>query len=214
MPESVSGGTSFLSRLGSSRSTLSKEYRATVQLLDDAETLSIEFKKGDTGAAVFASVCDALNIAERDYFGLRYMDTYKNRVRSLISLPGLFGKEEASFFGLSLGVASVAGRVHFRGQLGSQASRGTFGSSNGAVNKRDCETREGGGIVWGSWEGHPLADGQAGNWTPEALCWAWMGAGLGRTVGGIWGREGLDRAKKTRPPLRMAAHGPNYPAYG
>lgn len=77
MPESVA--SSFLSRMGSRSSISNREYKATVQLLDDNETISVDFKKGDTGQVLFDYVCECLNIVEKDYFGLRYMDNFKNR---------------------------------------------------------------------------------------------------------------------------------------
>lgn len=52
--------------------------KCTVQLLDDA-AIQVEFKKNDLGSAILDHVCDYLNLAERDYFGLRYMDQNLHR---------------------------------------------------------------------------------------------------------------------------------------
>uniref|UniRef100_A0A915KJP1 FERM domain-containing protein n=1 Tax=Romanomermis culicivorax TaxID=13658 RepID=A0A915KJP1_ROMCU len=47
--------------------------QCTVQLLDDV-AIQVEFKKTDVGSDIFGQVCDHLNLVERDYFGLRFMD--------------------------------------------------------------------------------------------------------------------------------------------
>uniref|UniRef100_A0A914UNJ6 Moesin/ezrin/radixin homolog 1 n=1 Tax=Plectus sambesii TaxID=2011161 RepID=A0A914UNJ6_9BILA len=80
MPQSVSG-ESFFGRFSSSaRSSIaSKDHKATVQLLDDSETIQCEYKKNDTGQALLDYVCDYLNVVEKDYFGLRYQDANKHR---------------------------------------------------------------------------------------------------------------------------------------
>lgn len=80
MPQSVSG-ESFFGRFSSSaRSSLaSKELKATIQLLDDSETIQCEFKKSDTGQVLLDYVCETLNVVEKDYFGLRYQDVNKYR---------------------------------------------------------------------------------------------------------------------------------------
>ncbi|XP_003373352.1 FERM domain-containing protein 3 [Trichinella spiralis] len=67
----------MLSRVGS-YSTVSKVMRCKVFLLDDNNAIDVEYNKGDTGEQLLNQVCDQLNIAEKDYFGLRFVD--KNRV--------------------------------------------------------------------------------------------------------------------------------------
>ncbi|KAL1238892.1 FERM domain-containing protein [Trichinella spiralis] len=51
--------------------------RCKVFLLDDNNAIDVEYNKGDTGEQLLNQVCDQLNIAEKDYFGLRFVD--KNR---------------------------------------------------------------------------------------------------------------------------------------
>ncbi|KRZ52883.1 FERM domain-containing protein 5, partial [Trichinella nativa] len=70
--------STMLSRVGS-YSTVSKVMRCKVFLLDDNNAIDVEYNKGDTGEQLLNQVCDQLNIAEKDYFGLRFVD--KNRVR-------------------------------------------------------------------------------------------------------------------------------------
>ncbi|KRZ11949.1 FERM domain-containing protein 5, partial [Trichinella zimbabwensis] len=68
--------STMLSRVGS-YSTVSKVMRCKVFLLDDNNAIDVEYNKGDTGEQLLNQVCDQLNIAEKDYFGLRFVD--KNR---------------------------------------------------------------------------------------------------------------------------------------
>ncbi|KAE9553998.1 hypothetical protein FO519_002758 [Halicephalobus sp. NKZ332] len=70
------GGISIISRV-----TTFKTHRFTVvvQLLDDTEQLSLQFKGSELGQKVLDSVCDQLDIVEKDYFGLRYQDNNKYR---------------------------------------------------------------------------------------------------------------------------------------
>lgn len=67
---SISGRTSLTSR---------KDYKITVQLLDDNENIVQEFNKNANGQAVLDYVCEYLNIVEKDYFGLRFQDISKHR---------------------------------------------------------------------------------------------------------------------------------------
>jgi hypothetical protein len=78
----MSSPSSFFGRLTTSaRSSLisSKEYKATIQLLDDSETINTEYKKSDNGQVLLDYVCDYMNIIEKDYFGLRFQDANKHR---------------------------------------------------------------------------------------------------------------------------------------
>uniref|UniRef100_F1KV10 FERM domain-containing protein 5 n=1 Tax=Ascaris suum TaxID=6253 RepID=F1KV10_ASCSU len=72
--------SSFIGRI-SARSSLmsSRDYKATVQLLDDNETIYQEFKKSVEAQQILDYVCDFLNIVEKDYFGLRSQGTDKHR---------------------------------------------------------------------------------------------------------------------------------------
>lgn len=57
---------------------LDAEYSCKVRLLDDAE-ISCDFKKDSKGEDVFAHVCKEMDLVERDFFGLRYVDNNKQR---------------------------------------------------------------------------------------------------------------------------------------
>lgn len=63
----------------STKSTMSKEYKCTVQLLDDTQTMTVDFKKHDLGQAILDYICDMMNVVEKDYFGLRYVDSNRHR---------------------------------------------------------------------------------------------------------------------------------------
>ncbi|CAL8138232.1 unnamed protein product [Orchesella dallaii] len=62
-----------------SKNHLTGGYQCTVRLLDDAEILQCEFQPHHKGQFIMDFVCRQLNIAEKDYFGLRYVDTNKQR---------------------------------------------------------------------------------------------------------------------------------------
>ncbi|KAK0429453.1 hypothetical protein QR680_011385 [Steinernema hermaphroditum] len=55
------------------------DLRITVQLLDDSDTVTHEFKRSSTGQEVLDYVCQQIDIVEKDYFGLRYQDSNKHR---------------------------------------------------------------------------------------------------------------------------------------
>lgn len=61
-----------------SRSHLEGEFQCKVSLLDDTE-LTCDFKRDVKGQAVFDEVCKTLDLLEKDYFGLRYVDDAKQR---------------------------------------------------------------------------------------------------------------------------------------
>ncbi|XP_061450750.1 FERM domain-containing protein 5 isoform X2 [Rhineura floridana] len=69
----------MLSRLmsGSSRS-LERDYSCTVRLLDDSE-YSCTFQRDAKGQYLFDLLCHHLNLLEKDYFGIRYVDPDKQR---------------------------------------------------------------------------------------------------------------------------------------
>ncbi|ELT91322.1 hypothetical protein CAPTEDRAFT_180802 [Capitella teleta] len=54
-------------------------YSCTIRFLDDSEPLSVTFQKDTKGQWLVDHVCKELNLAERDYFGLRYVDSEKQR---------------------------------------------------------------------------------------------------------------------------------------
>ncbi|XP_069480292.1 FERM domain-containing protein 5 [Ambystoma mexicanum] len=69
----------MLSRLmsGSSR-TLDREYDCTVRLLDDSE-YTCTIQRDAKGQYLFDLLCHHLNLLEKDYFGIRYVDPDKQR---------------------------------------------------------------------------------------------------------------------------------------
>nr|XP_022330368.1 FERM domain-containing protein 5-like isoform X3 [Crassostrea virginica] len=50
------------------------ESQCSVRFLDDSEPLSLSFKKETPGQELFDQVCNKLNLVEKDYFGLRYVE--------------------------------------------------------------------------------------------------------------------------------------------
>lgn len=55
------------------------EYQCTIRFLDDSEPIQLFFKKDKLGHSLFDQVCAKLNLVEKDYFGLRYVDADKQR---------------------------------------------------------------------------------------------------------------------------------------
>ncbi|XP_033750839.1 FERM domain-containing protein 5-like isoform X2 [Pecten maximus] len=55
------------------------EYQCTIRFLDDSEPIQLSFKKDTLGHVLFEQVCNKLNLMEKDYFGLRYVDSEKQR---------------------------------------------------------------------------------------------------------------------------------------
>uniref|UniRef100_A0A8C1IS44 FERM domain containing 5 n=2 Tax=Cyprinus carpio TaxID=7962 RepID=A0A8C1IS44_CYPCA len=72
----------MLSRLmsGSDRS-LDREFNCTVRLLDDSE-YTCTVQRDAKGQWLFEQVCQHLNLLEKDYFGIRFVDPDKQRVSS------------------------------------------------------------------------------------------------------------------------------------
>lgn len=62
-----------------SKKDVNIEYKCTVRLLDDNEVLQCEFQNEHKGQYLLDYVCNALNLVEKDYFGLRYVDSHKQR---------------------------------------------------------------------------------------------------------------------------------------
>ncbi|GIY45989.1 FERM domain-containing protein 3 [Caerostris extrusa] len=50
-----------------------------VRLLDDTEVLQCDFQNEHKGQYLLDYTCNALNLLEKDYFGLRYVDAHKQR---------------------------------------------------------------------------------------------------------------------------------------
>ncbi|VDN50202.1 unnamed protein product [Dracunculus medinensis] len=79
--------SSFFGRISARTSLMSsKDCKMTVQLLDDSETISQEFKKNANAQVILDYICEYLNIVEKDYFGLRYQDHNKHRVSPNVGL--------------------------------------------------------------------------------------------------------------------------------
>uniref|UniRef100_A0AAF5Q250 FERM domain-containing protein n=1 Tax=Wuchereria bancrofti TaxID=6293 RepID=A0AAF5Q250_WUCBA len=72
--------TSLIGRISARTSLISaRDYKATVQLLDDNETIWQEFKKTSNAQIILDYICEYLNIVEKDYFGLRFQDFSRHR---------------------------------------------------------------------------------------------------------------------------------------
>ncbi|KAH8246767.1 hypothetical protein KR038_008651 [Drosophila bunnanda] len=54
-------------------------YKCTVRLLDDSDVLECEFQPFHKGIYLLEYLCGELEIKEKDYFGLRYVDASKQR---------------------------------------------------------------------------------------------------------------------------------------
>ncbi|KAL4228332.1 FERM domain-containing protein 5 [Mactra antiquata] len=68
-----------LFRKSRSKGDLQQEFQTTVRFLDDSEPIQLPFTKETLGQYVLDKVCDSLNLVEKDYFGLRYVDAEKQR---------------------------------------------------------------------------------------------------------------------------------------
>ncbi|XP_064475192.1 FERM domain-containing protein 5-like isoform X1 [Ornithodoros turicata] len=62
-----------------SKKDLNVEYKCTIRLLDDSEVLQCDFQHLHKGQYILDYVCSSLNLLEKDYFGLRYVDSHKQR---------------------------------------------------------------------------------------------------------------------------------------
>uniref|UniRef100_A0A3Q2ZAL9 FERM domain-containing protein n=1 Tax=Hippocampus comes TaxID=109280 RepID=A0A3Q2ZAL9_HIPCM len=60
---------------------LEREYSCTVRLLDDSE-YTCTIQRDAKGQYLFDLICHHLNLLEKDYFGIRYVDPDKQRVSS------------------------------------------------------------------------------------------------------------------------------------
>uniref|UniRef100_A0A8W7PWS8 Moesin/ezrin/radixin homolog 1 n=1 Tax=Anopheles coluzzii TaxID=1518534 RepID=A0A8W7PWS8_ANOCL len=62
-----------------SRSEGNVVYKCTVRLLEDLDVLECEFQPHHKGCFLLDYVCEQLEITEKDYFGLRFVDSAKQR---------------------------------------------------------------------------------------------------------------------------------------
>ncbi|CAB4015581.1 FERM domain-containing 5-like, partial [Paramuricea clavata] len=65
-------------RRSGSKGIIETDCYCKIRLLDDSE-ITCEFKKDSKGQIVFDQSCKELDLLEKDYFGLRYVDTDKQR---------------------------------------------------------------------------------------------------------------------------------------
>uniref|UniRef100_A0A3Q3VVX8 FERM domain-containing protein n=1 Tax=Mola mola TaxID=94237 RepID=A0A3Q3VVX8_MOLML len=63
----------------SSIRSLDRECNCTVRLLDDSE-YTCTIQRDSKGQYLFDLICHHLNLLEKDYFGIRYVDPDKQRV--------------------------------------------------------------------------------------------------------------------------------------
>ncbi|XP_055945730.1 FERM domain-containing protein 5-like isoform X2 [Argiope bruennichi] len=62
-----------------SKKDVNTDYKCTIRLLDDTEVLQCDFQSEHKGQYLLDYTCNALNLVEKDYFGLRYVDSHKQR---------------------------------------------------------------------------------------------------------------------------------------
>ncbi|XP_035222970.1 FERM domain-containing protein 5-like isoform X2 [Stegodyphus dumicola] len=62
-----------------SKKEINIDYKCTIRLLDDTEVLQCDFQSDYKGQYLLDYTCKALNLIEKDYFGLRYVDSHKQR---------------------------------------------------------------------------------------------------------------------------------------
>ncbi|GBM20826.1 FERM domain-containing protein 5 [Araneus ventricosus] len=62
-----------------SKKDVNTDYKCTLRLLDDTEVLQCDFQSEHKGQYLLDYTCNALNLLEKDYFGLRYVDSHKQR---------------------------------------------------------------------------------------------------------------------------------------
>ncbi|XP_064619225.1 FERM domain-containing protein 5-like isoform X4 [Lineus longissimus] len=55
------------------------EYTCTIRFLDDSDPMQVTFQKETKGQWLLDYICKELNLVEKDYFGLRYIDADKQR---------------------------------------------------------------------------------------------------------------------------------------
>ncbi|CAH1796465.1 unnamed protein product [Owenia fusiformis] len=63
----------------SSKGYVNIEYQCTIRFLDESDPITASFQKETKGQELLDHVCKYLNLVEKDYFGLRYVDDEKQR---------------------------------------------------------------------------------------------------------------------------------------
>ncbi|XP_064610207.1 FERM domain-containing protein 5-like isoform X2 [Liolophura sinensis] len=61
------------------KNDVQQEFQCTIRFLDDSEPMQITFRKEAVGQWLVDQVCSKLNLVEKDYFGLRFVDAEKQR---------------------------------------------------------------------------------------------------------------------------------------
>uniref|UniRef100_A0A3P9D5V1 FERM domain-containing protein n=1 Tax=Maylandia zebra TaxID=106582 RepID=A0A3P9D5V1_9CICH len=80
LPRGETWERKMLSRfMSGSVRNLEREYNCTVRLLDDTE-YTCTIQRDAKGQYLFDLICHNLNLLEKDYFGIRYVDPDKQRV--------------------------------------------------------------------------------------------------------------------------------------
>uniref|UniRef100_A0A8D0Y609 FERM N-terminal domain-containing protein n=1 Tax=Sus scrofa TaxID=9823 RepID=A0A8D0Y609_PIG len=79
----------------SSIKSLSQEMKCTIRLLDDSE-ISCHIQRETKGQFLIDHICNYYSLLEKDYFGIRYVDPEKQRVRADHCLD-LFGRGTQTF---------------------------------------------------------------------------------------------------------------------
>ncbi|XP_050526186.1 FERM domain-containing protein 3 isoform X2 [Daktulosphaira vitifoliae] len=62
-----------------SKNSVNSSIKCTVRLLEDTQLLELEFQGNDKCSFLIDRVCEQLNLIEKDYFGLRYVDNKRQR---------------------------------------------------------------------------------------------------------------------------------------
>lgn len=68
-----------LSRFGSKKDLSNQEFKCVIRLLDDEEVLQVDFQREHKGQFLLDYVFKTLNLLEKDYFGLRFVDPNNQR---------------------------------------------------------------------------------------------------------------------------------------
>ncbi|XP_050429397.1 FERM domain-containing protein 3 isoform X2 [Adelges cooleyi] len=63
----------------SSKNSVTTSIKCTVRLLEDTQLLDLEFQCHEKGSTLITRVCEELDLIEKDYFGLRYVDNKRQR---------------------------------------------------------------------------------------------------------------------------------------
>ncbi|XP_039731614.1 FERM domain-containing protein 3 isoform X2 [Pteropus medius] len=78
----------------SSIKSLSQEMKCTIRLLDDSE-ISCHIQRETKGQFLIDHICNYYSLLEKDYFGIRYVDPEKQRVRADLCLDPFRGVTQA-----------------------------------------------------------------------------------------------------------------------